>query len=356
MPTAPLYYTPLVLAAVQSTSLGVTAEGKPGPTIADAADKQVNFALPRGEDGTRSIAPGTTAALEFVKTPMRDGIAATMNGVMALVDSRKGSQLAQVNLAVSEDGYIANRTLTTLGNHPNMLDTASPDEASKIAANLASEISKDPDHTTANYAGGTLDIGPGVSALIVKSWEKKPVTPIEAAQVGVHVGREIEKSVTPTAPDTTSSLQWIEDATATTLSLWPGAVANTARTLGFETDWAQVDQIAAGWRADVLQDSSAKGRAVVSLQGLLALAGVEMNNAKAADRVAALLQGVPLNQVPASLATGIAEQFKLPADKVDWLAGRIIEVGGHPGNVGGLKAELDQLQAPPVAPPAPPAQ
>lgn len=347
MPAAPLYYKPLIDASVMSTPLGKS-------TVGDVAATQLGFAYARAEDGTPQIAPLTKPAHELAASAAKDAVAATLTGISTLVAGRSGAKLGQVKLALDEAGYVANRTLTTMGNHPEWLDTADIEQASRVTSGIVEQVAKDSQHALAGYAGGTLDLGAPVTGALSKSWQgKQPVTIDEAAVVGYHVGREIEKSVTSTAPDSTSPLHWIDDATAEVLALWPGSVSRTAGALGIKGDGAKVEEIAGKWRAQSVTDSP-NADANKSLHGLLVLAGVDATNPEHLPRARKLLQQADLEQVPATIAAGIVEFNRLDPARVEWVAARIHDVGARPGNVGGLAAEIDLLRRPPIPLAAPP--
>lgn len=341
MPSAPLYYAPLVHAHIAATPIGKT-------TFGDAVNAQANFQLAKNEDGSLAITPASLGAQNLVKGPPgKDGVPQAIGGLVALMSGRPGARLSEVRLSEDALGYVANRTITFFGKHPDVLDTASPEQAVDIARKVATDIEKEAAQAGTRIADGTLDVSPEVTAVLKKNWAgKDPLSAAEALTVTSQVNREVERATSPLPPDATSTrLQWLEEASQQTLALWPGASTRTAQALGLKVDPKELEAAAAAGAKQLAGD----GGANQSLQGLLTLAGVNAANAGHAQQATALLQSTDLEQVPLVLGSRIVEVMKLPAERAEWVASRILEVGGHPGNVGGLAAELRELSRKPPA-------
>lgn len=339
MPTAPLFYRPLLDAQFRATAVGDT-------TIGAASRTQPSFAYGVSSDtGKPAFAPRTEGGEALAKSDMGAAASGTLAGIASLLEGRVGSRLAQVGFSTDPSSYVASRALVALANHPELFDTASPDQAASIGANMVSQLARESGSRLAAYSGGALDISPDVTGVLAKAWKKQPVAVDEAVAVGYHVGRELERAVTPLPADAQTRLQWIEDATAETLALWPGTVSRTAAALGVTADAAKVEELAGQWRQLALTQGGNAG-ANRALGALLTLAGVDLARIEDRQRADAVLQQRPLDEVPGALATAIADNLKLAPDRTGWIAGRIVETGGEPGNVGGLAAELVALAKP----------
>jgi hypothetical protein len=160
-------------------------------------------------------------------------------------------------------------------------------------------------------------------------------------------GKAVEKYITPLPPDTEhKSLQWLEDATIDTLSSWPGRIAEISAKLALGADPKEVDD-----QSLAIFKESASSPGAQSLLRLLTMAGVDPASPDARAAAASILQDVPLDNVPASLAAAIAGANKLSQDEAVFTAGRIGETGGIPGNVEGLAAQMREIVAAKQVPP-----
>lgn len=336
MPSGPLFYPPLVDAYAKSVPVGDV------PAV-DRAAAQVNFAVaPKEPGGEKQLAPLTKAAEALVGA--KDGAAAvltTIGGLDKLHSSRAGAAAIQLfKLAEDDAGYVANRTVTLVDSHKEDFEYSDLEQASAQGKDFARQaLGELQSNVNARFSGNTLDLGPKLAATLRKSWKGEAIAAEEAMLFGVNVARELERAVTPLPPDKAHRvLQWVEDGTVDLLSVWPGHLGATVAAAGIKTDPKAFAKLEPEVRAAVLGGQNADSNR--ALAGVLGLAGVDANKADQREQAAKLLQEVPLEQVPVSLAKGIIEHRKLPADKLEWLAGRIVDLGGRPGNVGGLAAEL----------------
>lgn len=331
MPTAPLFYQPLVLARVQATKIADT-------TVSDsfaAGQKQINEAYQNPKF-----------------RPAIDGIVAGFTKLQADLPGSK--TLEQPQFAFDENQYIANRVMTTMRLHPEMFDATSPDQAAEMGVKLVEEAKKELGENPGMRAvGDTLEIAPDVTALFKKHWEGEELGVGDVAYLGVTASRELQRAVTPLAPDTTHpQLQWIEDSSAWLLGMWPGATSKTAAALGLKADGKEVEKIVDSWRSDMQAVEPKVVGPLKSLTGLLGAAGITGNDEAAGAAAFQVLQSSPLEGVPAGIAQSIVGFNKLPADKSEYLASRIVETTGSPGNITGLLAEIELMkQPPPVEPP-----
>ncbi len=331
MPTAPLFYQPLVMARVQTAKIADT-------TVIDsfqAGQKQINEAYQNPKF-----------------RPAIDGIVA---GFTKLQDSLPGSRtLEQPQFAFDENQYIANRVMTTMRLHPNLFDATSPDQAAEIGVKLVDEAKKElAENPGMRAVGDTLEVAPDVTRLFQKHWEGGELSTGDVAYLGVTASRELQRSVTPLEPDATHpQLQWIEDSSAWLLGMWPGAASRTAAALGLKADGKEVEKIVDAWRGDMQAVEPKVVQPLQSLTALLGAAGISGSDEAAGAAAFQVLQSTPLEGVPAGIAQSLVGHNKLPADKSDYLASRIVETTGSPGNIKGLLAEIELMkQPPPVEPP-----
>lgn len=354
MPSAPLFYQPLIRAQIASTKIGES-------TIGDAIERNANFAFlppPEGSD-QRDIKPMTKTAEQVAQSPLGEKLVATMTAIEGLQQATQGSQLLTgIKLAVDDEGWIANRVETMLDNHPDLLDSADMEGATKVALQLAeqarAELAADPGM---KLSGGTLEIAPKGTVAFEKLWiGEQPLSTDEQAFMGVTLGRELQHAVTPAPADTTSTIQWVEDGTAEMLALWPGAATKVAQALGLADTPEGATALEATvneWRNQALTATpSAQGNQ--SLMALLGAAGIDGSADTARDAAFQVLQGTELGGVPGSIAAALVGANKLPEEATGYIAGRIVETAGVPGNVTGLIAELDHLNQPPQPPTEPP--
>jgi hypothetical protein len=275
------------------------------------------------------------------------------NGLGELTKARNTS-FDGVKLASDAPGWIANRTSTDIDKHPEVFDSIDLEQAYKVGESWTKQA-EDELHRGmhARATGGTLDLGPELTRTLQKHWSgKEPLTDDEAALAGVSVAREVERVTSPVAPgEDLGPRQWLEDATVEALALWPGAASATAKAMGMQFDEAAVEKIVAPARQDALA-----GGPVKALAGVLGLAGLDPNAADQRGKAVQLLQGAALDAVPLSLGEAVAAYQKLPEDKAEWIATRILDSAGNPRNIEGLAAQLREMTAPapPPAEPAPP--
>lgn len=331
MPTAPLFYQPLVLARVQSAKIADT-------TVVDSFNQQqklINEA--------------------YSNPKFRPAIDGLVNGFTKLQEGMPGSRtLEKPQFSFDENGYIANRVMTTMRLHPNLFDSASPDQAAEIGAKLVEEAKKELGENPGMRAvGDTLEVAPDVTRLLQKHWEGGELSAGDAAYLGVTATRELHRAVTPLEPDATHpQLQWIEDGTAWMLGMWPGAVSKTAAALGLKADGKEVEKIVDAWRKDMQSVEPKVVGPLASLTAILNAAGISGSDEAAGAAAYQVLQGSPLEGVPVGIAQALVGHNKLPVDKAEYLASRIVETTGSPGNVAGLIAEIELMkQPPPVEPP-----
>ena len=346
MPTAPLFYQPLVLARVKATPIGNTdvyAAHRAGLELTQKAYSNEQF------------------------KPRMDGIVA---GFTKLQDELAGSTTLQVpQFAYDDNGYVANRVMTTMRLHPELFDTASPDQAAEIGVKLVAEAKKElATNPGMRAVGDTLEVAPDMTFLLQRHWEGKTIHDEDVAYLGVTAARELQRAVTPLPPDATSPLQWLEEGTVWTMALWPGAAAKTAAALGLAVNVPVVEKVVAGMRADMKRTEPTAEGPVASVTMLLGAAGITGTDDAARTGAYAVLQGTPLEGVPAGIAQAIVQAKKIPAERTEYVAKRIVGTGGDEGNVIGLIAELEQMMKPvpppgpvpppppaPVPPPGPPA-
>ncbi len=331
MPTAPLFYQPLVMARVQTAKIADS-------TVIDsfqAGQKQINEAYQNPKF-----------------RPAIDGIVA---GFTRLQEDLPGSKtLEQPQFAFDDNQYIANRVMTTMRLHPNLFDATSPDQAAEMGVKLVEEAKKElTENPGMRAVGDTLEVAPDVTRLFQKHWEGNELGVGDVAYLGVTASRELQRAVTPLEPDSTHpQLQWIEDSSAWLLGMWPGAASKTAAALGLKGDGKEVEKIVESWRGDMQSVEPKVVGPLKSLTGLLGAAGIPGTDEAAGAAAFQVLQSTPLEGVPAGIAQSIVGFNKLPADKAEYLSGRIVETTGSPGNIAGLLAEIELMkQPPPVDPP-----
>lgn len=331
MPSAPLFYQPVVHARVLATPVGDT-------TVYEAQKVQAEL----------------TQENYKKHGPAMDGILRGFEGLQAGMPGSK--TLDVIQFSYDEPGYIANRVATTMRLHPNLFDTASPDQAVEIGAKLVQEANRELSENPGMRAvGDTLEVAPDVTHILRGHWEgARPLQAEEAAYLGVTASRELQRAVTPLEPDATHpQLQWIEDGTAWMLGMWPSAASRTIAALGVKADGKEVEKIVDTWRRNMFAVEPKAEGPIRSLTALLGAAGIAGSDEDARAAAYQVLQGTPLDGVPAGIAQSIVSTNRLPADKADYLAGRIAETGGTHGNVMGLLAEIEQMKQPPPAVPPP---
>jgi hypothetical protein len=287
--------------------------------------------------------------------PAIDGIVA---GFTKLQGELPGSKtLEQPQFAFDEAGYVANRVMTYSRLHANQFDAASPDQAAEMGAKLVEEAKKElAEHPGMKAVGDTLEIDPRHTAILKHHWEGNQLSAGDVAELGVTAARELQRAVTPLEPDATHpQLQWVEDSSAWLLGMWPGAASKTAEALGLKADGAEVEKIVEAWRGDMNAVEPKVVQPLQSLTAILGAAGITANDKAAYDAAFQVLQSSPLEGVPAGIAQSIVGHNKLPPEASDYLAGRIVETTGSPGNIKGLLAEIELMkQPPPVDPPGGP--
>jgi hypothetical protein len=332
MPTAPLFYQPLVLARVNATMVG-------DKTVQETHNAQLELTQKDYQNP------------EYA--PKMDAI---MHGFENLQAAAPGSKsLDTIEFSYSKEGYVANRVTTAMRLHPELFDTASPDQAAEIGAKLVTEAQKELEEDHGMLAvGDMLEVAPDVTGILKQHWQgKEPLEPQAAAYIGVVAGREVQRNVTPLPPDSTSpNLQWLEDGTPWLLSLWPGAAVKTAAALGIKADAAEMEKIVGNWRGNMHEvDAKAEGP-VRSVSALLGAAGITGADDAARDAAFQVLQATPLEGVPAGIAHAIAANDKLAPEAEAYVTGRIVETAGSEGNIKGLLAELELMKQPaPTQPP-----
>jgi hypothetical protein len=332
MPSTTLYYRPLLDAAIRGVPIGKAELG-------DHAASAATFAFVPTPSGENRAVPQTKAAEELIPNDASaKAVAATFTGIESLLQGRAGAQaLAGISISPTAEAYIANRTLKHVASHPDVLATASPDEAAQISLKLAGAAEEELNAGRGvALSAGTLDIAPEHAAVLKRVWSGvEPATAGEAAKLSREVSREIERRISPLPEDHQhQTLQWVEDATLDVLSTWRGHVGAVATKLALGADPGEVEKAAAGAREEVI--AAGGGR---SLAKLLGMATVDVDNPEHRAAAISLLQDVPLEAVPNALGTVIGAAAKQP-DKSEWISGRIVETGGIPGNVDGLGAQL----------------
>lgn len=338
MPSAPLFYKPLLDAQARSAPVG-------DEIVHDVEARQVNFAFVKHPDGEQSIKPTTLGAAALGQSDAKAAVEKTFTGLNDFVKAR-GGVLDGIKLAVDDAGWIANRTGTTIDKHPEVFDELDLEQAARIGRSWAQQAEEElGSHMEARVTNGTLDVGPNISRILSTLWSGKApkTTDEDAAVVGVNVGRELERTTSPVPADSElGPLKWLEDATVETLALWPGTAAAVAGAAGMTFDAAAVDKLVAPTRDKVMSQGPTK-----ALAGVLALAGIDTKaSAQRADAIK-LLQGATLDAVPGSLGAAIAAHHKLPGEKANWVAQRILDSGGNPQNIDGLAAQLREMTSGP---------
>ena len=134
MPTAPLFYQPLVHARVLATPIGDT-------TVFDAQKVQAELT----QENYKKFGPAM------------DGILRGFEGLQAGLPGSK--TLDVIQFAYDDAGYIANRVATTLRLHGSMFDAASPDQAAEMGAKLVEEANKEL-HAKLRKGGLSFNLGP----------------------------------------------------------------------------------------------------------------------------------------------------------------------------------------------------
>ncbi|MCW2927250.1 MAG: hypothetical protein JWM86_1218 [Thermoleophilia bacterium] len=332
MPTGPLFYQPLVHARVMATPIGDT-------TVFGAQKVQTDL---------------TNKAYENPKfKPAMDGILRGFEGLQAGLPGSKSLDVIQFSF--DDAGYVANRVSTAMRLHPELFETASPDQAAEIGAKLVQEGQAElKENPGMKAVGDTLEVAPDVTHLFRSHWEgERPLQGEEVAYLGVTAARELQRAVTPLEPDATHpKLQWIEDSTAWLMGMWPGAAAKTAAALGIKSDAAKVEEVVSGWRGNMEAVEPKVVAPLRSLSALLGAAGISGGDDAARDAAFSILQSTPLDGVPAGIAQSIVAKQELPKEQAGYVGDRIVETGGTEGNIRGLLAELELMKRPvPVDPP-----
>jgi hypothetical protein len=336
MPSAPLFYQPLVQARVLATPIALpNAE----PTNVYAAQK----------------AQSDLVNEAYQNPKFRPKMDAIMRGFEGLQAQMPGSRsLDHIQFAFDSSGYVGNRVATAMRLHPNLFESASPDQAAEIGATLVQEATKElAENPGMRAAGDTLEVAPDATALLKSHWEGDDLSTGDVAYLGVTASRELQRSVTPIEPDTVHpTLQWVEDGTMWMLGMWPGAASKTAAALGLKAEAAQVESMVDGWRSNMASVEPKAEQPIKSLTAILGAAGITGTDTAAYDAAYQVLQGTELDGVPAGIAQGIVATNELPEDQVGYFAGRIVETGGTAGNVKGMLAEIELAKRPvPVDPP-----
>jgi outer membrane biosynthesis protein TonB len=332
MPSAPLFYQPLVQARVLATKIGDT-------TVFDAQKVQ-----------------SETINKAYQDPKFRPKMDAIMRGFEGLQAELPGSKtLDNIQFAFDETGYVANRIGTTLRLHQEMFDTASPDQAAEMGAKLVIEAQKElAENPGMRAVGDTLEVAPDVTFLLKQHWEGNDLSAGDAAYVGVTASRELQRAVTPLAPDATHpTLQWVEDASMWMLGMWPGAASRTAAAIGLKADGAEIEKLVDGWRQNMDQVEPKVAQPIRSLNAVLGAAGITGSDDAARAAAFQVLQSTPLEGVPAGIAQGIVATNELAPDKAGYFAGRIVETGGTAGNIAGMLAEIELMKRPPPVEPPP---
>ncbi|MBC7644542.1 MAG: hypothetical protein H7123_05395, partial [Thermoleophilia bacterium] len=351
MPTNPLYYQPLVRASARSIPLGES-------TLDAVANKQGQFRFQETTPGQeRQIMPITEGAAALTTDPQfRAGIEKTFTGLTALTDARRGARLEGVQLALDNDGYLANRAFSVLSTNPNLFDTDTPDQAAQRTGGIVDQIRQG--GAVTSITGGVLDLPPAVTSLLQQSWKGEvPVAVTDAAMAALQVNREIEKAATPAVQglknqDDVTNTTWLSGSAATTLAMWNGSTSTMTKALGFAVDDTKVEEAVTRWRTD-LQKVGPESGGLTALNRLLGMAGLDPAKADQLAIAHDVLQS-PDGQIHVSLAARIIDNLKLPVDKTQWLSSRIVDLGGRPGNIDGLQAEVAKLLPPTnPEPPAP---
>lgn len=343
MPSAPLYYTPLLVAAMRSGPLGAG-------TVASAADSGLRFALKPTATGQGLLVPedGNPTSLAMLKEN-GDRVGATMQGLSSLVNARAGvANITGVSFALEPESYAGARTLSHFSGASSEFEYRSPDDIRARSAEVANALLQDGQNRPAAWSPtGQLDVGPEITSILVSAWEKKPVAARDAALAALKLNVEMERATTPNRSE---QLAWLDEGAVQTLAGNPGNIANTVKALALGVDDAAVAEAAAGIRKEIAA-GSAEAKATAKL---LTMAGLDPDKPTDSEAVIGMLQLRPTEEVPLAIAAGIVAANKLPSEKASWVATRIVETGGIEGNIDGLAAQIRELSAPVVPTPEPP--
>lgn len=353
MPTAPLYYAPYMRAIYESTKLG-------DHTVGELRDQQLNYATGTDATGKRQVVPVSAAATKYdaehpeesaaLKASLIDGFSTLQSELPGAVPVRR------YQIATSYAGSAANRIMTHIDHHPELVNEMTPDQAREQAQTLVGAVPNDISGSPVKVAGDIVDVDSPVTALLQRQAAgKELLTPDEAAAVAWEFGREVQRTVTPAPLDEETALSWLDRAESVTASHWAGATAHVAKAMGLSTDFDKLEELAAKERA-----RDAEGGPTASLGKLLAAARIDPSKPEDATRAFDALQAVPADQMHVGLMQAVVGEAKLPPDTVSGYADRLLETGGSAGNVQGLLDTIElakrDAKPPPPANEAPPGE
>lgn len=348
MSLVPQYYRPYIESIIASTHIPVAEDAS--ATLHELRDQQLRYEVVFGDAGQPvSANPLTSAAKRFdeEQPEQSNKLGSTLiGGIGALQAELPGAApVARYQFGTSAAGDIANRIDTYLGNHPDALNGLDPSSAAAFGQQLVAAARQDIDAPGGlRVAGGTMDVEEGATRLLMRHAEgSEPLHVGEAIELARDVQHEVQRTVTPVPVDSTSPISWIDEATHRVASLWPGAVAHTAKVLGISEEFDAIEQAVKDERLASRFEGPGNEH-VRSLVMMLNASGINTAEADASTAAFDVLQARPLEDVPAALAGALLTHAKLPLDSVDYFAQRIAESGGSPGNVRGVIAQIGVMR------------
>jgi hypothetical protein len=402
-------------------------------TFAQAYQRSYRFRLdgsPNIPVDQRSLVPETQAAADLLNGPHADRAQQALKGMLlAYEGAEHHNNLQGIALGTARAPYLVNEMLEVAesGSLPKDLTPVTLENATKLRDGMAQMLPLIQAHNL-----GWISLGPVASRQLIHQLTVDPAHATEQdrrggtslahivaheTQHGVHpftLNEVVPKKVQAMTseermqlpPDKqTTNVNWIEEATADTLAMWPGDTQRTARAMGIAYESRlpaavkpsaddkvmldtirtrvmcdmQPDNFFAGiFRPDVTNEQWAKLRAmsrdsgddarthaeelqsvltrdrgylgypvhVRAMRQLLSLAGINPQKVADYDRAHKLLQGANLIYVPGRLAQAIAAEQHLPDSAIEPLRELIRDAGpGATLDPSELKANMPKVLA-----------
>jgi len=318
-PPTPTVTRPALTALEQSPVALATRVG--GSTAGELLPRQVQIGLDgSGLLADRTLVPLGPAAHNWLEGPDGPSVTRVLRGFLGSLDGRSAAtHLKGLSFADSTDGFALN-SLVSWTEHGYVALPATSEQVPAWQAGVDSAIKLSWQATDGAQALETwMNVGPGITSTI----RDLAHTPADGSdyrrnlrdRAGRTILHEFEHTVSPPDYEKTGSwypnLNRFEEGIATTLAWWPGRIASVWKRAGVASPDPELAPIDAFTGYPEWHDLTKR---------LLMLAGIDVTAPADFAKADAMLQGRPIEQVPAALADAIAANKGLPPQRRDQLA------------------------------------
>ena len=299
-----------------------TGLGPKDHSLGSIVDRQIQFGLVgKGVPSERTLVPQTRAAVDLITGPLGPNVEQMLRGVLSTVDATKGVDgLAGISLSDGQDGFAANRLMTTLDMHaadlpkqatgkdwPGLLDRLHGGmRASQVKLGIQAQ----------NMLW--VDVGPLGTKAILHAARDGRTARSTAFQITTGImAHELQHSVKRAdMKELGGPINWIEEGTADVLTWEPPTRKDMSAAMGQQ------------YRPVFMDKEGAYTGYYAGMRHLLTLAGIDPTRGPGLEQARDMLQGTDLRFVPRRMAQAIADNHDLPAGSVDTLREMIINTAG----------------------------